>query len=166
MDQIAALMPLILLIFIMYFLLIRPQKKREKAVNAMRNAIRVGDEVVTIGGIRGKVIKTKDEVLTIQVGADKIKFDVMRWAISSVNGKDSAAPSPSKKVEKEETAEENSQAAPKKLPKRMKRADEAPLDEMKTVNVAEVKTETPDSAPAETITEVTEDVAAKEESKN
>ena len=74
-QQLVTLIPLILLIFIMYFLLIRPQKKREKAVAAMRNAVKVGDEVITIGGICGKIVKTKDEVLTIQVGADKIKFD-------------------------------------------------------------------------------------------
>ena len=145
MDQMTALLPLILLIFIMYFLLIRPQKKREKAVSAMRNAVRVGDEVITIGGIRGRVIKSKDEVLTIQVGSDKVKFDVMRWAISSVNGKDSA-PSPAEKVVKEEESAKESQPAPKKLPKRMNRANEAPLDEMKMENAAEVKTET--SAPA------------------
>ena len=64
-QQLATLMPLILLIVIMYFLLIRPQKKKEKAVTAMRNSIKVGDEVVTIGGICGKIVKTKDETLTI-----------------------------------------------------------------------------------------------------
>ncbi|MDD4563909.1 MAG: preprotein translocase subunit YajC [Eubacteriales bacterium] len=152
MDQMTALLPLILLIFIMYFLLIRPQKKREKAVSAMRNAVRVGDEVITIGGIRGKVIKSKDEVLTIQVGSDKVKFDVMRWAISSVNGKDSA-PSPAEKVVKDEESAKESQPAPKKLPKRMNRANEAPLDEMKMENAAEVKTEASAPASADIITD-------------
>ncbi|HHU16745.1 MAG: preprotein translocase subunit YajC [Anaerovoracaceae bacterium] len=159
MDQIAALMPLIILIFIMYFLLIRPQRKREKAINAMRNALKVGDEVITIGGIRGRIIRIKDEVLTIQVGADKIKFDVMRWAISSVNGKDSA-PSPSKKVGKEESAEEDSKPAPKKLPKRMKRADAAPPDETKTAKTAEVTKE----SPADTKTDETEKATVQEDS--
>ncbi len=83
-QQLVTLMPLVLLIVIMYFLLIRPQKKREKAVTAMRNSIKVGDEVITIGGICGKIVKTKDETLTIQVGADKTKFEIMRWAVSKV----------------------------------------------------------------------------------
>lgn len=120
------LMPLILLIFIMYFLLIRPQKKREKAVTAMRNAIKVGDEVITIGGICGKIVRTKDDTLTIQVGADKTKFDVMRWAISKVVT-DEPAPSPVKKAKKGEV-EENDNAAKKTLPKKMKKSsnDENP----------------------------------------
>ena len=128
-QQIATLMPLILLIVIMYFLLIRPQKKREKAVAAMRNAIKVGDEVITIGGICGKIVKTKDETLTIQVGADKVKFEIMRWAVSKVVT-DEPAPS-SKKTRKEEPAEDTKSEAPKKtLPKRMtKKLEEAPVEE-------------------------------------
>ncbi|WP_227016784.1 preprotein translocase subunit YajC [Sinanaerobacter chloroacetimidivorans] len=126
-QNIATLMPLILLIFIMYFLLIRPQKKREKAVNAMRNAIKVGDEVITIGGICGKIVKTKDETLTIQVGADKTKFEVMRWAISKVVNEEPAAPS--KKGKKEE-ADDTEEAPKKSLPKKMlKKTVSAPDEE-------------------------------------
>jgi preprotein translocase subunit YajC len=84
MSNITTLIPLLLLIVIMYFMLIRPQKKREREINDMRRSIKVGDEVITIGGICGKIVKTKEEVLTIQVGADKTKFEVMRWAISKV----------------------------------------------------------------------------------
>ena len=76
--------PLVLLLVVMYFLLIRPQKKQEKRLTEMRNAVQVGDEVITIGGICGKVVKTKDESLVIQVGADKVKFEIMRWAVSTV----------------------------------------------------------------------------------
>ncbi len=127
-QQIVTLMPLILLIVIMYFLLIRPQKKREKAVNAMRNSIKVGDDITTIGGILGKVVKTKDDVLTIQVGADRTKFEVMRWAISKVNADEPAAAS-SRKPRREEPEEEPVNEAPKKtLPKRMKRAGTADGD--------------------------------------
>ena len=121
-QQLATLMPLILLIVIMYFLLIRPQKKREKSVAAMRNSVKVGDEIITIGGICGKVVKTKDEVLTIQVGADRVKFEIMRWAVSKVVN-DESAPSPSKKAKQEEPQDEDKIEAPKKtLPKRMKKA--------------------------------------------
>jgi preprotein translocase subunit YajC len=122
-------MPLILLIVIMYFLLIRPQKKREKAVTAMRNSVKVGDEIITIGGICGKIVKTKDETLTIQVGADKTKFEIMRWAVSKVVTDEPA--SSSKKTRREEPQEDTEKEVPKKtLPKRMKKADEAPLDEV------------------------------------
>jgi len=76
------LMPLVLLIFIMYFLLIRPQKKREKTINQMRNSLKVGDEIITIGGICAKIIKLKDDKITVEVGSDKTKFEIMRWAVS------------------------------------------------------------------------------------
>lgn len=76
------LMPLVLLIFIMYFLLIRPQKKREKTINQMRNSLKIGDEIITIGGICAKIVKLKDEKITIEVGTDKTKFEIMRWAVS------------------------------------------------------------------------------------
>lgn len=78
------IIPLILLIAVMYFLMIRPQKKRERETTAMRNSVQVGDEIVTIGGICGKIVKTKDETIIIQVGADKVKFEMMRWSISKV----------------------------------------------------------------------------------
>ena len=72
MGTAAQFLPLILLVVLMYFLLIRPQKKREKQTTEMRNSVRVGDEVVTIGGICGKIVKTKDDTLVIEVGADKV----------------------------------------------------------------------------------------------
>ena len=120
MQGMAGILPLILLLLIMYFLLIRPQKKREKEVNAMRNAIQVGDEIITIGGICGKVVKTKEETLVIQVGADKVKFEVMRWSISKVvNTKE--AP----KAAKAEAEE----APKKKMPKRLGKKEEAVAEE-------------------------------------
>ena len=78
------LLPLLLLIPIMWFLLIRPQRKKDKAINKMRNSVKVGDEIITIGGICGKVVRTKDDSLVIQVGADKVKFEIMRWAVSKI----------------------------------------------------------------------------------
>jgi preprotein translocase subunit YajC len=68
----------------MYFLLIRPQKKREKSITQMRNSLSIGDDIITIGGICGKIVKIKDEKITIEVGTDKTKFEIMRWAISKV----------------------------------------------------------------------------------
>ncbi len=112
---------LILMFAIMYFLIIRPQKKREKETNTMRANISVGDEIVTIGGICGKVVKTKDETLVIQVGADKTKFEVMRWSISRVVSSDPKAAGKKDRITEEEEA-------PKKvMPKRMKKA--APVEE-------------------------------------
>ena len=117
MNAAAQFLPLVLLIVIMYFLLIRPQKKREKSVNEMRNSIKVGDEVITIGGICGKIVKTKDDSLVIQVGADKIKFEIMRWAISKVVDTKAEA-------KKEKPVVEEEEAPKKSLPKRIKKKED------------------------------------------
>ncbi|KNF09230.1 protein translocase subunit yajC [Gottschalkia purinilytica] len=69
---------------VFYFVLIRPQKKREKEIRDMRSNIKVGDEVITIGGIFGKIVKVKDDELTIEVGSDKTRFNVAKWAIGNV----------------------------------------------------------------------------------
>lgn len=117
-----AIQMLILVAFIvlMYFLLVRPQKKKEKSVKAMRDALRVGDEIVTIGGICGKIVKTKEETLVIQVGADKLKFEIMRWAVSTVTSQSNR---PEKAVKNDEPEEDdsNEDEKPKKSPRRLKK---------------------------------------------
>lgn len=135
MGTLAQFLPLVLLVVLMYFLLIRPQKKREKQTAMMRNSVRVGDEVVTIGGIRGKIVKTKDDTLVIEVGADKVKFEIMRWAISKVEGE---ATTSKKVVEEDDDFEE---AAPKKvMPKRMKKSA-SPAKESADQEIEEVEAE-------------------------
>ncbi len=71
-------------IAIFYFLIIRPQKKREAQTREMRDNLRVGDKIVTIGGINGKVAKISDDLLTIEIGAEKTKLTVAKWAIGNV----------------------------------------------------------------------------------
>ena len=80
--MIIQLLPFVLIIFIFYFILIRPQRKRDKEDEAMRNNLEVGDEVTTRGGIIGKITNIKDDQITIQTGADSVKIRVMRWAIA------------------------------------------------------------------------------------
>lgn len=122
METLVSLAPLLILIVLMYFLMIRPQKKKDKQIQEMRRGLQVGDEIVTIGGICGKIVKTKEETIVIQVGADKVKFEMMRWAVSTVtNG--SARP-------KEEVVEEE----PKKvMPKRLRKSSDVDEEEKKDV---------------------------------
>jgi preprotein translocase subunit YajC len=113
-EMTSSLIVMVVFIAAMYFLLIRPQKKKDKQIQAMRNNLQVGDEIITIGGIKGKIVKTKDDSIVIQVGADKVKFEMMRWAVSSVV-------SSTNRKAKEEVEE-----APKKsMPKRLKKSSEA-----------------------------------------
>ncbi len=73
---------LVLIIVFFYFLIIRPQKKQEKKDADMRNALRIGDEVVTNGGIVGIVFSIKDDTLVIETGSDRSKIRVMKWAVA------------------------------------------------------------------------------------
>ncbi len=70
---------------IMYFLMIRPQKKRQKEEQAMRDTVEVGDEITTIGGICGKVVTTKEDSLIIETGADRNRMMIKRWAVQINN---------------------------------------------------------------------------------
>lgn len=81
---IAQILPFAVMILVFYFLLIRPQKKREKETRQMLSALKVGDNITTIGGICGKIVKVQDEVLTIEVGADKVKLVIERWAVKNM----------------------------------------------------------------------------------
>ncbi len=81
----ANLAPFVLLIVVFYFLLIRPQRKRDKENKAMLSAVKVGDNITTIGGICGKIISIRDDVLTVEVGSDKVKLVIERWAIRNVD---------------------------------------------------------------------------------
>ncbi|MBQ4152839.1 MAG: preprotein translocase subunit YajC [Oscillospiraceae bacterium] len=75
--------PMVLIFVVFYFLLIRPQKKREKETQNMRNSIQVGDEIVTAGGIIGRVVSIKEDNLVIETGNDRSKVRIKRWAIQT-----------------------------------------------------------------------------------
>ena len=78
---------LVAMVAVFYFLLYRPQKKQEKAKKAMMNALAVGDEITTIGGIVGRVVSIKEEVVSIETSKDRTRISVLRSAISSVDVK-------------------------------------------------------------------------------
>lgn len=153
-SLLTTLLPLVLLLVVMYFLLIRPQKKREKEVNAMRSGVQVGDEIITIGGICGKIVKTKDESLVIQVGADKVKFEIMRWAVSKVveEGKNHSAKN--KAAEVEDVADEEKETK-KSKPKRMRKI--TPADDAAEKSVEEIPAEEPAEAEKKEAEEKNED---------
>ena len=131
MQILVQLLPLILLFAVMYFLMIRPQKKKDKQIQDMRKSLQVGDEIVTIGGICGKIVKTKEDSFIIQVGADKVKFEMMRWAVSSVT---KASP-------RRDVVDDVKEEEPKKImPKRLRKSSEVEEMEAQETPAAE-KTE-------------------------
>ncbi len=74
----------VLFLGIMYLLFFLPQRRREKKTKQMLEALRVGDEITTIGGISGKVLSMKDDELTIETAVEKTKINVKKWAIKEV----------------------------------------------------------------------------------
>ncbi len=77
--------PLILVFVIFYFLLIRPQQKKEKETQKMRQSLEVGDEIITVGGIIGRVVVLKEDNVVIETGSDRSKMRIARWAIQANN---------------------------------------------------------------------------------
>ena len=75
------------MLVVMYFFVMRPQKKQEKETKNMRDSIKVGDEITTIGGIIGKVISVKEETVMIETGHDRTKIRILKSAISRVDVK-------------------------------------------------------------------------------
>ena len=79
-------MPVLLLV-LMYFLMIRPQQKKQKEEQKMRNSLRVGDELTTIGGIKGRVVSIKDDTITLETSNDRTKIVFEKAAIGTVHTK-------------------------------------------------------------------------------
>ena len=72
------------MLVLLYFMIYRPQKKQEKKDAAMRAALEIGDQVVTIGGIVGRVVAIKDDTFVLETGSDGVKIRFTKNAISSV----------------------------------------------------------------------------------
>jgi len=85
--QPTSMMPSIIMMVVMvavfYFLLIRPENKRKKEAESMRNAVKTGDEITTIGGIVGKVVNVKDDKIVIETSADQVRLELAKWSIST-----------------------------------------------------------------------------------
>ena len=76
--------PIILIFVIFWFMMIRPQRKKDKQVKEMLNNLKAGDRICTIGGIYGTITGLKDDTITLSVGKDNLSMVVARWAIRSV----------------------------------------------------------------------------------
>ena len=74
---------LVMMLAIMYFVMIRPENKRKKEAEEMRSAVKKGDKVVTIGGIVGIVVDVKDNKFVMETGADQVRIEFEKWALSS-----------------------------------------------------------------------------------
>lgn len=81
---------LVLMFGLLYFFMIRPENKRKREAENLRNSLKVGDEITSIGGITGTVCAVKDSTIVIETGADRVRIELTKWAVSSKNNQEAA----------------------------------------------------------------------------
>ena len=77
------LLPLVLMFAALYFFMIRPENKKRKEAENMRNSLAVGDVITTIGGIVGTICAVKENTIVVETGADRVRIEFTKWAVSS-----------------------------------------------------------------------------------
>ncbi len=76
-----------LMLGMLYFFMIRPENKRKKDAENLRNSLVVGDEVTSIGGIVGTICAVKEGTIVLETGADRVRIEMVKWAVSSKSSK-------------------------------------------------------------------------------
>ncbi len=93
---------IVVMIGIMYFLMIRPESKKKKAAEEMRSSLKVGDTITTIGGIVGTICAVKEQTIVMETGADRVRIEFTKWAVSSKGTQSTEeAPVPEKEEKKD-----------------------------------------------------------------
>ena len=95
----SSIIMLVAMLAIFYFMLIRPENKRKKEAEQMRSSVKTGDKIVTIGGISGTVVNVKDTRIVLETGADQVRIELEKWAISSNETAAEAAKAEAKKAQ-------------------------------------------------------------------
>ena len=110
MDMTSTIIMLVVMVGIFYFMLIRPENKRKKEAEEMRSSVKTGDKITTIGGIVGTVVNVKENKIVIETGADQVRIELEKWAISS---NETAAEAAQAKAKKDQEAKAKAKAAKK-----------------------------------------------------
>lgn len=82
---------LVLMFAMLYFFMIRPENKRKKEAENLRNSLAVGDEITTIGGMTGTICAVKENTVVFETGADRVRIEITKWAVSTKNGQSTQA---------------------------------------------------------------------------
>ena len=82
-EMMSTVFMLLLMFGMLYFFMIRPENKRKKEAQNMRDSLSVGDEITTIGGITGTICAVKENTIVIETGADRVRIEFAKWAVSS-----------------------------------------------------------------------------------
>ena len=110
-EGMSSIVMMVAMIAIFYFLLIRPENKRKKKAEEMRNAIKKGDTITTIGGIIGRVVQVTDATLIIETSEDRVRVEIAKWAVST-NGVQTTEQPVEEKAKKEKKEKKEEAAEP------------------------------------------------------
>lgn len=100
---------LIIMVAIMYFLMIRPENKRKKKAQEMRDSLKKGDIITSIGGIIGKIVSVGKDTIVIETSDDRVRMELTKWAVSSVGVQNTEQPEEKKEEKKPAKKEEEKQ---------------------------------------------------------
>lgn len=82
----------VMMVAMMYFFMIRPENKRKKEAQNLRDSLAVGDNVTSIGGITGTICKVDENTVVIETGADRVRIELTKWAINTKGAATGAEP--------------------------------------------------------------------------
>jgi len=86
MQEYGTLIFMVLIFVFFYFFMVRPENKKKKQIEQMRNELAPGDEIVTIGGMVGKICHVDGNLVTFETGEDRVRIQIQKWGISSKVG--------------------------------------------------------------------------------
>lgn len=86
-SPLLSLLPMLVVLLFFYLFVIKPQKKRDKEIQAMRSELKPGDEIITIAGTLGKIVQVKDDIVVIEVGSQKNQIDILKSSVATISKK-------------------------------------------------------------------------------
>lgn len=101
-----SIMLIVIMIAVFYFMIIRPENKRKKRAEEMRNSLKKGERVTTIGGMVGRVVQVNDTTIVFETSEDRVRIEIAKWGIQSTESMEQAAAQKGRKVKKEAEAED------------------------------------------------------------
>ena len=108
---------LVAMIAVFYFLIIRPENKRKKQAETMRNSLKKGERITTIGGMVGRIVQVNDTTVVFETSEDRVRVEIAKWGIQSTESMEAAAQKSSKKSKKGEEKKEEAPAVEAEQPK-------------------------------------------------
>ena len=127
-SSIGMIVMLVGMFVVMYFIMIRPQKKKQAEEQKLRDSIQIGDEITTIGGINGRIVTVKEDSIVIETGVDRTKMKLMRWAIQTNDTANARAAEEKAALDAAKAAEKEEKKAGKRRSKKEDVIDETKKD--------------------------------------